>query len=147
MKLYTVAELEFGSEKYEQTVLLRDKVMRKPLGLSIKNDDLSFERYATVLAVFESDTILGTGTFVSEDEGTAKIRYLCVDPELQKSGVGRAIIEDIEQRSKRHGIRKICLESRVTAMGFYKNLGYREYGDTYLMNEAPVDHIWMEKKL
>lgn len=147
MNLYTVEEVEFGSKRYEQTVLLRDKVMRKPLGLSIRNDDLSYEQQATVLAVFDTDTILGTGVLVFEDEVTAKVRFLCVEPNLQKSGIGRVILENMERLSLQHGVKKIHLESRVTAKDFYKKLGYHEYGDIYLMKQAPVEHIWMEKIL
>ncbi|WP_333650040.1 GNAT family N-acetyltransferase [Lacrimispora sp.] len=147
MNSYVVEEVEFGSQRYKQTVLLRDRVMRKPLGLSIKNDDLSFEKQATVLAVFESDTMIGTGILVFKEQETAKVCFLCVDPDVQKGGVGRAILEDIEKRALHHGIKKICLESRVSAKDFYKKLGYHEYGDVYFMKEAPVEHIWMEKVL
>ncbi|WP_313128787.1 GNAT family N-acetyltransferase [Anaerocolumna sp.] len=147
MNLYTVEELEFGSKRYEQTLLLRDKIMRKPLGLSIKNDDLSYEQQAAVFAVFDGETILGTGVLIFEGEATAKVRFLCVEPNLQKSGIGRAILESMEKRSLQHGIKKICLESRVTAKDFYKKLGYQEYGEIYLMNQAPVEHIRMQKIL
>lgn len=145
--MYTVEKVDFGSKRYEQTVLLRDKVMRKPLGLSIKDDDLSSEKQATVLAIFDLDTILGMGVFALQDETTAKVRFLCVDSDLQKSGIGRTILEDIEKRSLLHGAKKICLESRITAKDFYKKLGYQEYGDPYLMKEAPIEHIWMQKVL
>lgn len=147
MSLYTVEEVEFGTKNYKKTVLLRDKVMRKPLGLSIKNDDLTNEKQATILAVFDADTLLGTGIFTYKENETAKVCFLCVDTNLQKGGIGRMILEDIERRSLQHRIKKIYLESRVTAKDFYKNQGYREYGDIYLMKEAPVEHIWMEKML
>lgn len=147
MKSYTVEEVAFGSRRYKQTVLLRDKVMRKPLGLSINNDDLSSEEHATVLAVFDEDIILGMGVLVFNDNATAKVCFLCVDSDSQKGGIGRSLLEDIEKRSLQHGVKRICLESRVTAKDFYKKLGYHEYGDTYLMKEAPVAHIWMQKEL
>jgi N-acetylglutamate synthase-like GNAT family acetyltransferase len=147
MNLYTVEEVEFGSKRYEQTLLLRDKIMRKPLGLSIKNDDLSYEQQAIVFGVFDGDIILGTGVLIFEDEATAKVRFLCVEPNIQKSGIGRAILESMEKRSLQHGIKQICLESRVTAKDFYKKLGYQEYGDIYLMKQAPVEHIRMQKIL
>lgn len=145
--MHTVEEVIFGSNRYEKTVHLRDEVMRKPLGLSIKNDDLSFEKQATVLAVFDNDQILGTGILVFEDESIAKVCFLCVKPDLQKSGIGRAIINDIEKRSLQNGIKKIYLESRLTAMNFYKKLGYTEYGEIQMMKIAPVQHIKMEKIL
>lgn len=147
MSLYVVTEVEYGSEDYKKTVRLRDKVMREPLGLSIDNDDLSFERNATVLAVLDGDAILGTGVFEQKDEDTIKIRYVCVDSALQRSGVGRQLIEEIENRVRKQGIKRIYMEARVSAAEFYKKFQFHEYGNIYLMKEAPVEHIRMEKRL
>lgn len=36
MNQYEVIEVKYGSEQYEQTLLLRDKVMRQPLGCPLK---------------------------------------------------------------------------------------------------------------
>jgi N-acetylglutamate synthase-like GNAT family acetyltransferase len=147
MEPYIVVEVEFGSARYQQTLELRDRVMRAPLGLSIKNDDLSYEQQATVLAVFDGDTILGTGILTVENPDTAKVRFLCVDPALQKSGVGRAIMRELEKRAVQLGIKRVYMDSRITAAGFYKKQGYREYGDIFVMKTAPMEHIRMEKIL
>ena len=147
MASYSVETVAFGTNRYNQTLLLRDRVMRKPLGLSIQNDDLSFEKHATILAVFDTDTLLGMGVLDFIDETTASICFLCVDTSLQKGGIGRAIVEDMEKRALQHGVKKICLEARITAKDFYDKLGYQEYGDIYLLKKAPIEHIKMEKML
>lgn len=147
MDQYELLEVKYGSKQYEQTVLLRDKVMRQPLGLSMKNEDLSSEQQATILAVFDSDSILGTGIYFFEGESTIKVNFVCVDTALQKNGVGRIIIKEIEKRALRKGIKKIYLEARLTALNFYKKLGFIESGEIYLMKTAPIEHIYMEKIL
>lgn len=147
MNQYQIIEITYGSEQYKQTLALRDKVMRKPLGRSIENDDLSYEEQAIVLGAFDGEKLLGTGIVMFKDEVTAKLRFLCVDPELQKGGVGRAILEEVEKQSIKKGMKKLCLESRETARDFYKKMGYKEYGETYLLEQAPIPHIWMEKTL
>lgn len=147
MNQYEVIEVKYGSEQYEQTLLLRDKVMRQPLGLSIKNEDLSYEQQATTLVVYDSDKLLGTGIYVILDDSTMRVNFLCVDFNLQKAGIGRTILEDIEKRARQLGMKKITLNARLTALDFYKKLGFVEYGDIFLMNAAPIEHICMEKVL
>lgn len=147
MRSYKIEEVKYGSQRYQQTVILRDHVMRKPLGLSISNDDLSYEKQATVLVAFEADTIVGTGVYTLVDDSTAKVGFLCVDTTLQKGGIGRAILAEIERRLALSGIKKIYLEARVSVVDFYKTLGYQEYGEIYSLKEAPIAHIRMEKIL
>lgn len=147
MNQYEVIEVEYGSTQYEETILLRDKVMRQPLGLSIKNEDLSYEQRATTLVVYDSDTLLGTGIYEMIDESTMRVNFLCVDFNLQKKGIGRTLLEEIEKRAKQQGIKKITLNARLTALDFYKKLGFNEYGDIFLMKAAPIEHICMEKIL
>lgn len=147
MNQFEVTEVKYGSTQYQQTILLRDKVMRQPLGLSIKNEDLSYEQQATTLVVYDSDTLLGTGIYVILDDSTMRVNFLCVDFNLQKMGIGRIILEEIEKRTRQLGIKKITLNARLTALDFYKKLGFVEYGEVFLMKAAPIEHICMEKIL
>lgn len=145
--MYTVEEILYGSEDYQKTVSLRDEVMRKPLGRSIENDDLSYEKEALIFGVFEGEKLLGVGIMHYKDESLAKIHFLCVDPALQKSGIGMQLIETMEARAKEDGKEVVYMEARMTAFGFYKKLGYQEYGETYLLKNVPIEHIKMEKNL
>lgn len=147
MNQFEVTEVKYGSTQYQQTILLRDKVMRQPLGLSIKNEDLSYEQQATTLVVYDSDTLLGTGIYVILDDSTMRVNFLCVDFNLQKMGIGRIILEEIEKRARQLGIKKITLNARLTALDFYKKLGFVEYGEVFFMKAAPIEHICMEKIL
>lgn len=144
--MMTINEVSFGSSDYLETCNLRDRVMRQPLGLSIKNDDLSYEEQALITVVKEFDKVIGTGILTLE-EAHAFIRYICVDDTLQKSGVGKLILNDLEERARLSGKNKVVLEARVSAKDFYKKYGYVEQGEEYLMDVAPIPHIFMEKNL
>ena len=142
-----VVNIAFASADYKDTVLLRDKVMRKPLGLSIYNDDLSYEEEAIIIAIKDCDRMIGTGIMVPENNGTATIRFICVDNELQKGGVGSLILAELEKRARGRSLTEIVMDARVSALEFYKKFDYQPYGEEYLMESAPIPHIKMKKKL
>jgi ribosomal protein S18 acetylase RimI-like enzyme len=55
------------------------------------------------------------------------LNYLAVDPELQRRGLGRAIVAEAEQRLRAAGCPKINLQVRSSNPGvveFYRRVGY-----------------------
>jgi ribosomal protein S18 acetylase RimI-like enzyme len=55
------------------------------------------------------------------------INYLAVAPELRRTGIGRRIMEEVENRLKAIGCPKINLQVRTTntdVIEFYKNIGF-----------------------
>ncbi|MBU2514311.1 GNAT family acetyltransferase [bacterium] len=57
------------------------------------------------------------------------VNYLAVDPKLRKMGIGRRIMEDIENRLKAMGCPKINIQVRNTntaVMEFYKRIGFSD---------------------
>jgi N-acetylglutamate synthase-like GNAT family acetyltransferase len=49
-------------------------------------------------------------------------------PEVQSTGVGRALLAGLEAEARRLGIRELSLESTVSARGFYSKQGFRPKG-------------------
>jgi GNAT superfamily N-acetyltransferase len=45
-------------------------------------------------------------------------------PELQSTGVGRALLAALETEARRRGLHELWLESTVSARGFYLKQGY-----------------------
>jgi ribosomal protein S18 acetylase RimI-like enzyme len=93
-----------------------------------------------VAALIDSK-VVGTGSLDGNEVTT-----VFVDPDYQQRGIGRTIMGELERYAKSQGLRKIILNSSITALGFYKKLDYalveetiREYqGDkviTYLMKK------------
>jgi len=54
--------------------------------------------------------------------GTVLLCYVL--PEVQSSGVGRALLASLEAEARRRGLREVSLESTVSARGFYFRHGY-----------------------
>jgi ribosomal protein S18 acetylase RimI-like enzyme len=63
-----------------------------------------------------------------------EVYWLAVKKRCQGQGIGRRLMEFIEQYAKKNGFRKVCLytgKDMITARGFYEKIGYK------LINEFP----------
>ncbi len=74
----------------------------------------------------DGDRIIGTGTIApfwgSETESI--LLTIFVLPEYQGKGIGRAIIETLEQDEYALRAERIEIPASLTAVGFYRHLGY-----------------------
>ena len=136
----------YGTSEYNATLALRNKVMRLPLGLDIYQEDFSSEKDATILGMFDGDTLLGVGV-MSHHETSCKVEYLCIDSALQSCGIGGQLLDQLEQIAKQQGATKISMDARVSAQPFYARHHYHPVGDVFFLDYAPVEHIVMEKAL
>jgi GNAT superfamily N-acetyltransferase len=57
-------------------------------------------------------------------------------PEVQLTGVGRALLARLEAEARRQGIRELSLQSTVSARGFYTKHGFRPKGDSSLLSKV-----------
>ena len=68
--------------------------------------------------------IVGTGA-LKENE----VRSMFIDPDYQQKGIGRTIIDHLEEYAFNHGYRTIVLDSSITGINFYEKLGYTKNKD------------------
>jgi len=74
------------------------------------------------------DTLVATA-MAGYDGHRAWVNYLAVDPALQRSGHGRALMDEAERRLRVLGAPKINLQIRrgnADAQAFYRRLGFTE---------------------
>lgn len=142
----TIKSIAYGSKEYMETLALRNKVMRIPLGLDIYQEDMSAEASSVLIGYFEDEKLIGVGV-MSNDGDIYKIEYLCVDSDIQSHGVGGKLLEQLEKTAAKQLGKKIIMDARVSAKRFYLRHGYTPIGDTFLLDYAPVEHVIMEKIL
>lgn len=92
-----------------------------------------------VFVATERGMIVGTASL----DGTT-VRSVFVLPEFQKRGVGRALLDHIEDMARRRGIARLDVPASVSAEGFYQRIGYTALRDAYYGVERT---IIMEKAL
>ncbi|MCK4952808.1 GNAT family N-acetyltransferase [Candidatus Bathyarchaeota archaeon] len=96
-------------------------------------------KYRDVFVAEESGEILGTISV----EGDV-VFSVFIKSNYQRKGIGRKMIEYIENNTKDKGIKTLRVSSSTTSFEFYKKLGYRKikscthklYGETILMSKT-----------
>ena len=142
----TVLEIEFATPEYDQTVQLRDKILRKPLGLAFSEEQLTEEFSDVHLAAFTSDWILrGCLVLTPKEDKTLKMRQVAVDEAVQKMGVGRQLVTASEAFARRNGFDTMELNARDTAVPFYEKLAYTVVGEPF--EEVGIVHFKMIKNM
>lgn len=137
--------IQFGLDDYNKSIELRDKILRKPLGLEYSSDFLAAEKDQFHIGIFSDDKILGILLLQIIDPKTLKMRQVAVDEHLQGTGIGRKLVEFSEEFAFHKGFRKITLHARKTAVPFYEKLNYNIIGEMFL--EIGIEHFEMEKEL
>ena len=137
--------IDHGSKEYQQMVYLRNETLRKPLGLTLSEEELAVEKDEILIAAFEDDKMLGCCMLVQEGEKHVRLRQMAVLNNLQGKGIGRALMGFAENIARDRGYKKLTMHARKTALGFYERLGYSASGDEFL--ELSIPHYIMEKAL
>lgn len=74
---------------------------------------------------------VGMGGFRPNRRGQAEVLRVRIHPALRRTGLGRALMEELESRAMALGFREMFLDTATNmpeAMAFYRALGYRETG-------------------
>jgi len=77
----------------------------------------------TFLVAEERGRLLGCGALKLYDDEVAEIRSLCVTPEIQRHGVGRALTERLLEEAEQLGLRTVF--ALTLAPEFFTKCGFR----------------------
>lgn len=139
-------EIEFGSERYREMLILRDDMLRKPIGLKHSEADLEKEPAYRHFGLLQDQTLFACLMMVPHTATLVQIRQMAVLDSFQKKGYGRQIMEGVEQILLNEGcVTEVFLNARWSAIGFYSRLGYKGVGDRFI--EVGIPHLRMCKSL
>jgi predicted GNAT family N-acyltransferase len=138
--------IEYGTPEYDETIALRYKVLRQPLGKEYDPLDLSKEYDQIHIGIYNREFQL-TGCLVlqASDEKRIKMRQVAVDERFQKKGIGAAMVSFSEKIAREENFETMYCHARITAVPFYIKLGYEKLGDEF--TEVGIPHYKMEKRL
>ena len=140
-----ISAITSASEKYPQVFRLRDEILRKPLGMSLVNDDLSRDHTDTIFIAEHNEEVIGCVLLHHLSAEEAQLRAMAVYDKWQGQVVGRMLVEALENFSSEKGYSKIILHARKVVLGFYSGMGYSVTGDEF--TEVGIPHYMMEKSL
>ncbi|MDB4927463.1 GNAT family N-acetyltransferase [Mucilaginibacter sp.] len=126
----------------ELTWRLRRRVMypnKKLYEMEMEEDNLGYH-----FGAFKGDSLVGVVSLFQQ--GTDfQFRKFAVDIDMQNMGIGKTLLNYIEDFAIAEGAKRIWCNSRVTAMGFYSRYGFAGTGTRYTQNG--IDYEVMEKTI
>ncbi len=144
--MITIRVFDFATPEYDESVRLRDDILRKPLNLSFKAEDLATEYNSHHLGVFnQQNRMIGCLVLKPLSEELYKMRQVAVAENCQGKGVGKAMVKASEEYVLQLGGKKFELNARDVAIPFYESLKYKKVGEEF--TEVGIKHFKMEKIL
>ena len=138
--------------KSDDLLNLRSKILRNNLEPNLCRFPGDKEINSFHLGAFNGNTLIG-GVSVMKNECKKKelpncfqLRGLFVDKEFQHNGIGKTIVNFVENRLRDSGVNYLWMNARESAVLFYLKLNYSNSKISYLINEIGL-HYLMYKKL
>lgn len=141
----TSREIPYDSDLYRTSVMLREKVLRTPLGLTWEPDAFAGENHSFHLGIFSDETLVGCLILKPIDSAHLKMRQVAIAPEMQGHGLGAKLIAYAEQFARDAGYREISAHAREAVLPFYRKLGYIVSGSAF--EEITIPHYLVQKPL
>ena len=140
-----IKEAEFGGDLQRKSVVLRDRLLRKPLGLVFTQEELANENNQIHLVACEKEEMIGVLLLVPLNKQEIKMRQVAVSTKLQGRGVGKKMVAYAEELGRQRGFNKMVLHARKEPVKFYQKLGYKVIGEQF--EEVGIPHFKMEKEI
>jgi len=145
-------------EAYEDALAVRYRVFVDEQGVDPDLEVDDHEEGATHFVAYEDGQPVGVARLRAYDPGeyegpasveyekpVAKVERMAVLRAHRKQGIGRAILESVEERARERGFDRARLHAQIRSSGFYETLGYERVGEAF--EEAGIPHVAMEKAL
>lgn len=139
----TYAHALYDSEHYRQSLVLREQVLRIPLGMTIRPEDTQNDSEQQHYVALENGNVVATISLVHSTSTTAKLRQMAVDTSYHGQGIGAGLMAFTHEQARILGYNHLTLNARDTAIGFYEKLGYHASGEKF--TEIGIPHQRMEK--
>ncbi len=105
-----------------------------PMGVTERNKD------KTTFLSFDKTTLTGTISLGKSKDNYDMIFSLFINPDYLKQGLGKLLLNQLENFAKNTGIQKLVLNASITAHIFYLKNGYSYKDDTKIL----IDNDYLE---
>ncbi|MFC0558122.1 GNAT family N-acetyltransferase [Halalkalibacter alkalisediminis] len=124
---------------------VRTEVFFEEQNVPMEEEIDEFEDQAIHFVVYDqNETAIGAGRLRFID-GFGKIERICIVKTSRGTGVGRLLMDKIEEAAQQKGASKTKLNAQIQAETFYKKLGYETVSDQFM--DAGIPHVTMIKTL
>lgn len=139
--------IQHGTDAYDASLKLRHEMLREPLGMDLFDgsyDDLSQEsRYYHFGAFDDTGELVASVIGIPTATHEVRLKQMVVAESYQNQGVGKRLFMAFEAYLLNLGFQVFILHSRMSAHGFYLNMGYAILGNEF--QEVGLPHYKMSK--
>jgi ribosomal protein S18 acetylase RimI-like enzyme len=134
-------------EEFKNYYDLRWRMLRKPWDQPVGSEKDDKESTSIhIMVCDEGNKIVGIGRAHFNTSEEAQVRFMAVEEGYQKMGIGSIVLAELERRISEKGAKYIILNSRDTAIPFYKKHLYYEVKQTISLF-GTIPHHKMRKDL
>ena len=135
-----------NKDEWERYLLFRWEMLRKPLGMSMDSLADSIEKESFhLMGIDEDGNVIASGRVHFNTSDEAQIRYMAVDDNFKRQGIGSEIVIELEKYALSKKAVTITLNARENAISFYLSLGYSEVCP--YQSDTGIPHKTMKKDL
>lgn len=131
-------------EEWDLYFNLRYEVLRAPWNQPRGSERNDGDETAEHFAFFEDDEIIGVGRLDFTENLGSQIRFMAVDSRFQVRGIGRQLMQHMEEIARNKGCKETILHAREIALPFYEKLGYDITEKSHLLF-GEIQHFLMIK--
>lgn len=135
-------------EDFKKYYELRYSVLRKPLGLTRGTEKDDYEPISHHFMAVDDGTgeIIGVIKLFEREPGVGQFSHIAVAEAYQHQGIGRKLVQAVEECAHQLGYHSLGSVTRVTAAEFYTNCGYVIKGYSNPLFER-IPTFWVEKAI
>ncbi|MBI6547591.1 GNAT family N-acetyltransferase [Xenorhabdus lircayensis] len=125
----------------QQAFTIRKQIFTDEQGFAAEIDIDEYDDIALHVVIFDDEKPIGVLRAFPKDNNVLKVGRVAVLKDYRGRGIGRKVMEFVEDYGRKNGIITIGLSSQCHAQPFYESLGYQAHGEIYL--EEGAEHIFM----
>ena len=132
---------------FEQYYRLRYEILRAPWQQPPGSEKAADDATAThALMLNDAGAAIGVCRLHLQTPQEAQIRFMAIQPDYQGQGLGKKLLQYLEDEARAQGARFITLQARENALAFYRSCGYTLQAKTHLLYGV-IQHYQMRKEL
>jgi N-acetylglutamate synthase-like GNAT family acetyltransferase len=105
----------------------RDHLLGHPDIISIPEAQIAS---ALVFVAEQDGKTLGFAALLPNEDGSIELDGMFVEPELQRSGIGRRLVAHCLAEARQRGAPRLQVIANPHALAFYRSCDFREHGTT-----------------
>lgn len=130
-----------NEQELEDMYSQRWLVLRAPLGMDRGTEKDKYDNSAFHLVAVCNDRVIGSARLRLLSPELGSIAYVAVLPEFCHQGIGTKLIEKLIEKAQEQNLNNLRLMSRMSALNFYKRLGFREMDEQF--DYLGLPHVFM----